>query len=88
MATITYSNFAFCTAGDHNSGHLAVDIAVNGGTSQRVVFDVPALIAPLSNLSAAERERYIMETLRIHFAGRTRVQVRNEINGGPITVTI
>ena len=88
MATIAYSNFAFCTAGDHNSGHLSADISLNGGASQRMTFDVPDLIAPLSNLSDHERQRYIMETLRIHMAGRTRTQVRNEVNAGPITVTI
>jgi hypothetical protein len=87
MATITYSNFAFCTAGDHNSGHLSIDVTLNSVT-RRVTYEVADLISPLGNLSAEDRERLAMLILKVHFAGRTRVQVRNEINAGPVTVTI
>lgn len=78
MPTITFSNPSICTGG----GHLHTDVAVNGGTAREMAFDVDELRNPLSELSAEDRAQLAMLLLKVHFAGKTRAQMRAELQAG------
>lgn len=83
MAAITYTFVSRCAGG----GHTRVDISINGGVSQRVVYDTDDIREPLSNLTADQRDLLKLLILKVHMAGKTRAQIVSELSN-PITVTI
>ena len=83
MATIEYTFVSRCAGG----GHTLFDITVNGGNTQRVVFDTDDIRRPLSELTQEQREKLQELILRVHMAGKTRAQIITELNN-PMTVTI
>lgn len=84
MATVTYTFVDRCAAG----GHTRLDISVNGGAAQRIVYDTDDLRAPLVNLTQDQQDTLKLLILKVHMAGRTRQQIVTEFNQGPVTVTI
>lgn len=84
MATLTYSNPAICSGG----GHVSIDVALNGNAVLSATYEVDELRAPLSDLDEAEREALALAILKLHFAGKTRAQMRAEFQAGPVTVTL
>jgi len=84
MPTITYSNPARCAGG----GHSSFDVALNGAAAKRVVYTTDDVRAPLSELTADERENLALLVLKVHFAGKSRAQIVAEFQAGPVTVTI
>jgi hypothetical protein len=84
VPTITYSNPTRCTGG----GHTAFDVAVNGGASRRLVYATDEVRAPLSELTAEDRETLALLILKVHLAGKTRAQIVTEFQSGPVVVTI
>jgi hypothetical protein len=85
MATINYQLVGVCTGG----GHAAVDVTLNGGATRRVVYTSDEIRAPLNQLTADEREALALLILKVHFAGMTRVQMRNALEApGGVTVTV
>lgn len=83
MADITYTLVSRCAGG----GHTTLDISLNGGAANRVVYTTDEVRAPLSALTADERERLALLILKVHMAGKTRAQIVTEF-GSPVTVTI
>jgi hypothetical protein len=84
VPTITYSNPTRCSGG----GHTALDVTLNGGATKRIVYTTDEVRAPLSELTAEERETLALLILKVHVAGKTRNQIITEFNGGPVVVTI
>jgi hypothetical protein len=84
VPTITYSNPTRCQGG----GHTALDVAVNGGATRRVVYATDEVRAPLSELTLDERETLALLILKVHFAGKSRAQIVTEVTAGPVVVTI
>jgi hypothetical protein len=84
MATLTYTFVSRCAGG----GHTALDVSLNGGNTRRIVYTTDEVRAPLSELTQEERETLALLILKVHLAGRTRQQIVNEFNAGPITVTV
>jgi len=83
MATITYTFVDRCTGG----GHTQFDISVNGGASQRIVYDTDDVRSPLSNLTQDQQDMLKLLILKVHMAGKTRAQIISELTN-PVTVTI
>lgn len=83
MATITYTFVSRCTGG----GHVAMDVSLNGGAANRVVYETDDLRAPLSDLTSEQKTELTLAILKIHLAGKTRAQIVTEF-GSPVTVTI
>lgn len=84
MPTVSYSNPTRCAGG----GHTAVDVTLNGGATKRVVYTTDEVRAPLSGLTAEERETLALLILKVHLAGKTRAQIVTEFQAGPVVVTI
>jgi hypothetical protein len=84
VPTITYSNPTRCSGG----GHVAVDVALNGGASKRFVYQTDDVRAPLSELTADERETLALLVIKAHLAGKTRAQIVTEFQAGPVVITI
>jgi hypothetical protein len=84
MAIVAYDFVDRCAAG----GHFRLDISLNGGAAQRVVFHTDEMREPLSSLTQAERENLAFLILKVHLAGKTRAQIVTEFQAGPVTVTI
>lgn len=84
MATISYTFVDRCAGG----GHTRLDISVNGGAANRVVYTTDEIRAALSTLTADEREQFALLILKVHMAGKTRAQIVTEFQAGPVTVTI
>lgn len=83
MATLSYTFVSRCVGG----GHTALDISVNGGAANRVVYTTDEIRASLASLTAEEREAAALLILKLHMAGKTRAQIVTEL-GSPVTVTI
>lgn len=84
MATISYTFIDRCTGG----GHTRLDVSVNAGPPNRVVYTTDEIREPLSNLTVDQKETLALLILKIHMAGKTRVQIVTEFQTGPVTVTI
>jgi hypothetical protein len=84
VPTITYSNPTRCSGG----GHTALDVTLNGGATRRFVYTTDEVRAPLSELTAEERETFALLVLKVHVAGKTRNQIVAEFQSGPVVVTI
>jgi len=84
MATVSYTFVSRCTGG----GHTTIDVSVNGGTAQRIVYDTDDVRLPLSNLTPEQQDLLKLLILKVHMAGKTRAQIVSEFNSGPVTVTI
>lgn len=83
MATISYTFVRLCAGG----GHTVLDVSVNSGPANRVVYTTDEIREPLSNLTAEQRETLALLILKIHLAGKTRAQIVTEF-ASPVTVTI
>lgn len=83
MATLTYTFVDRCDGG----GHVRLDVSVNGGAARRVVYTTDEVRAPLSELTADERETLALLILKVHMAGKTRAQIATEFQS-PVTITI
>lgn len=83
MATLTYTFVSRCAGG----GHTTLDISVNGGAAQRIVYDTDAIREPLSNLTPDQQDLLKLLILKVHMAGKTRAQIVAEF-GSPVTVTV
>lgn len=84
MATITYTFVDRCAGG----GHTRIDVAVNSGTAQRIVYDTDEVRRPLSELTPEQQDTLKLLILKVHMAGKNRQQIVAEFNQGPVTVTI
>lgn len=84
MATVAYTFVDRCTGG----GHTRLDVSVNGGAAQRIVYDTDDIRAPLSNLTQDQQDMLKLLILKVHMAGKTRQQIITEFNQGAVTVTI
>lgn len=84
MPTVTYSNPSICAGGDH----LSVDVALNGSAILSPRYDVDRVRTPLAELTDNERDTLALLILKLHFAGKTRAQIKTEFQAGPVTVTI
>lgn len=65
--------------------HAHITAAVQGGGSQSFTYDADELVQPLS---AEERRTGLLYVLRYHFRGKTKLQIRNELQAGPINMVI
>lgn len=83
MATITYTFVDRCAGG----GHTRLDVSVNGGAAQRIVYDTDDIRSPLSNLTSDQQDMLKLLILKVHMNGKTRAQIVTEL-GSPVTVTI
>jgi hypothetical protein len=84
MATITYTFVDRCAGG----GHTRLDVSVNGGAAQRIVYDTDDIRSPLSNLTQDQQDTLKLLILKVHMNGKTRAQIVTELNAGPVTVTV
>ena len=84
MATVSYSFVDRCSGG----GHTRLDVSVNGGAAQRIVYTTDEIREPLGNLSQDHQDTLKLLILKAHMAGRTRQQIITEFNQGPVMVTI
>jgi hypothetical protein len=84
MATITYIFVDRCAGG----GHTRLDVSVNGGAAQRIVYDTDDIRSPLSNLTQDQQDTLKLLILKVHMNGKTRAQIVTELNAGPVTVTV
>lgn len=84
MPTISYTFVDRCAGG----GHTRIDVSVNGGAAKRVVYPTDEIRAPLSDLTAEDREILALLILKVHLAGKTRPQIVSEFQSGPVTVTV
>lgn len=84
MATVSYTFVSRCAGG----GHTVIDVSVNGGAAQRIVYDTDDVRSPLSNLTQDQQDMLKLLILKVHMAGKTRQQIVTEFNQGPVTVTI
>lgn len=83
MATVTYTFVSRCAGG----GHTMFDISVNGGPTQRIVYETDDLRDALSNLSQERQDILKLLILKAHMAGKTRAQIVTEL-ASPVTVTL
>ncbi len=83
MATVTYTFVSRCAGG----GHTVFDISVNGGATQRVIYETDDLRDSLSNLSPERQDILKLLILKAHMAGKTRAQIVTEL-ASPVTVTL
>lgn len=83
MATLKYTFVDRCAGG----GHTRLDVSLNGGTAQRIVYDADDIRDPLSNLSPEHQDLLKLLILKAHMAGKTRAQIVTEF-ASPVTVTI
>jgi hypothetical protein len=83
MATITYTFVDRCAGG----GHTRLDVSVNGGAAQRIVYDTDDIRSPLSNLTQDQQDTLKLLILKVHMNGKTRAQIVTEF-ASPVTVTI
>jgi hypothetical protein len=84
MATITYTFVDRCAGG----GHTRLDVSVNGGAAQRIVYVTDEIREPLGNLTAEQQDLLKLLILKVHMNGKTRAQIVTEFQAGPVTVTI
>lgn len=84
MPTLSYAFVSRCDGG----GHVALDVTLNGGATRRAVYTTDEVRAPLSELTQDEREHLALLILKVHLAGKTRNQIANEFQAGPVVVTI
>lgn len=84
MATLSFTFVSRCAGG----AHTVLDVSVNGGAANRVVYATDDIRSPLSVLTAEEREAFALIALKVHMAGKTRAQMVTEFQSGPVTVTI
>lgn len=83
MATLTYTFVDRCAGG----GHTRLDVSVNGGPTQRIVYVTDDIRDPLSNLSQEHQDLLKLLILKAHMTGKTRAQIVTEL-ASPIVVTI
>lgn len=84
MATVTYTFVDRCAGG----GHTRIDVSVNAGAAKRVVYTTDEIRAPLGDMTTDEREAAALLILKLHMAGKTRQNIIDEFQAGPVTVTI
>jgi len=84
MATITYTFVSRCVGG----GHTTFDVSVNGGPTQRIIYDTDDVRLPLSSLTSEQQDMLKLMILKAHMNGKTRAQMVTELQSGPVTVTI
>lgn len=84
MAIVSYTFVDRCDGG----GHTRLDISLNGGAAQRIVYDTDDIRSPLGNLTQEQRETLALLILKVHMAGKTRAQIVSEFSAGAVTVTI
>lgn len=84
MATVTYTFVDRCAGG----GHTRLDVSVNGGAAQRIVYTTDEIREPLGNLTPDQQDTLKLLLLKVHMSGKTRQQIVTEFNAGPVTVTI
>jgi uncharacterized protein with HEPN domain len=78
--TVTITLDGFCAS----QGHVAVNVAVEGQATKRLVYEVPEI---RDNLGWDDAHRIVRDLLRMHFRGMTLVQARNSLIAG-VTVEI
>lgn len=84
MATLSYDFVSRCAGG----GHVVLDVSLNGANTRRAVYTTDEVRAPLSDLTADERETLALLILKVHLAGKTRAQIVTEFQAGPVTVVV
>jgi hypothetical protein len=84
VATVVYTFVDRCAGG----GHTRLDVSINGGPAQRIVYTTDEIREPLSNLTADQQNTLKLLILKVHMAGKTRAQIVSEFQAGPVTVTI
>jgi hypothetical protein len=84
VATVVYTFVDRCAGG----GHTRLDVSINGGTAQRLVYTTDEIREPLGNLTADQQNTLKLLILKVHMAGKTRAQIVTEFQAGPVTVTI
>lgn len=83
MATVTYTFVDRCAGG----GHTRLDVSVNGGAAQRIVYDTDDIRRPLGELTEDQQDFLKLLILKVHMAGKTRAQIVTEF-ANPVTVTV
>ncbi len=84
MPDLTYTFVSRCAGG----GHTVLGIQLNGGAVREVVYATDEVRVPLSELTQDERETLALLILKVHLAGKTRNQIVQEFQAGPVVVTI
>lgn len=82
--SVSYEFVRRCAGG----AHTTFNVTFGGGVSQEITYDTDQLSAPLSDMTSDEKQKLTEYLLRTHFAGTTRQQKIDELNAGPVTVTI
>jgi hypothetical protein len=80
---ISYTFVDRCQGG----AHARIDVSVNGGPVQRIVYATDDIREPLSELSREQIDIIKLIVLKAHFQGKTRAQILAEF-ANPVTITI
>jgi hypothetical protein len=83
MATLGFQYVSNCAGG----GHVEIDGSFNAGPPKRFVYTTDELRQPLNALTPDEMAQFSLTLLKIHFAGRTRAEMKTELQAG-VTVTV
>jgi len=59
--------------------HAHISVAVNGGAARQLTVEADDLMAPVT---LEEGKEALMTILRYHFRGRTKLQIKNELEAG------
>ena len=84
MATLQIDLVSICAGG----AHVQVTAAVNGGAARPIAIDADQIRAPLNTLTAEQQSALLTGILQIHMMGKTRAQMRTEMESGPVVITI
>lgn len=84
MATIEIALVSICAGG----GHVQVTASLNGGAARPIAVDADQIRAPLNTLTAEQQQSLLTGILQIHMMGKTRAQMRTEMESGPVVITI
>lgn len=66
-----------------NHAHLSVSI--DGGNARQFTIEADEVLGGLDWTNARE---LLLTVLKLHFRGRTKLQIRNELQAGPINLVI
>jgi hypothetical protein len=85
MAVVVYQFVSRCEGG----GHFAVDVDINRGQwSKRIVYTTDEVRAPLSDMTQDERETLALLLVKLHLSGKSRAEIVNKFQDGPVTVVV
>ena len=84
MTTLTYTHVRHCAGG----GHVVLDVSLDGAPARRFVYTTDEIRAPLSALTQEEREIGAIIIIKLHMRDKTRQQMLEEFDAGPVTVTV